>query len=95
MYSLAYGTIPIVRSVGGLKDTVIDHRFGEHATGFVFNDPTPQALLECVRRALLFYHEYPQALLSMRQRGMQRRFTWEDAANHYVEVYASANTSRV
>ncbi|MEW9797894.1 glycogen synthase GlgA [Alteromonas sp. CYL-A6] len=87
MYSLAYGTIPIVRAVGGLKDTVIDQQHGEHATGFVFSDPTPDALLACIRRALLFYHEHPAQYRRMQETGMRTRFTWPEAAKHYARLY--------
>ena len=56
MYSLAYGTLPIVRAVGGLKDTVTDYDSNQaEATGFVFYDPEPHDLLNILRRALLLY----------------------------------------
>lgn len=88
MYSLAYGTVPIVRSVGGLKDTVFDPLDGsDSATGFVFDDPTPAALLACIRRALLFYYEHPDRFRAMQQRGMRTRFTWKAAADHYIQLY--------
>lgn len=89
MYSLAYGTIPVVRAVGGLKDTVIDQSGGDIATGFVFDDPTPSALLACIRRALLFYYEHPVKFREMQQRGMATRFTWEQAAEEYISLYQS------
>ncbi|GGW83982.1 glycogen synthase GlgA [Alteromonas halophila] len=89
MYSLAYGTVPIVRGVGGLKDTVIDYQHQDRATGFVFDDPTPEALLNCIRRALLFYHEHPQQFKAMQLRGMHTRFTWKDAATHYGALYSA------
>ena len=90
MYSLAYGTLPIVRAVGGLKDTVLDlHEVPGMATGFVFDHPDSSALLNCVRRALLFYHEAPDELETMRKRAMQTRFTWDDAASNYVALYQS------
>ena len=87
MYSLAYGTIPVVRGVGGLKDTVIDQRQDESATGFVFDDPTSSALLACIRRALLFYYEHPLKFREMQQRGMATRFTWAQAAKEYIALY--------
>ena len=77
MYSLAYGTIPIVRAVGGLKDTVVDNRHSE------------DALLACIRRALLFYYEHPVKFREMQQRGMNTRFTWERAAGEYIKLYES------
>lgn len=88
MYSLAYGTIPVVRAVGGLKDTVYDPiNYGDNATGFVFYEPTPDALLSCIRRALLFYYEHPERFRSMQVRGMQTRFTWQTAADEYSKLY--------
>ncbi|MCW8109821.1 glycogen synthase GlgA [Alteromonas ponticola] len=88
MYSLAYGTIPIVRAVGGLKDTVVDiSQDKEQATGFVFEEPSPQALLGCIRRALLYFYEHPAEFRQMQIRGMQTRFTWQDAAANYAALY--------
>ena len=89
MYSLAYGTLPIVRAVGGLKDTVVDQESSpDESTGFVFYPPQPQALLDCIRRALLVYHESPTAITTMQRRAMQTKFTWESAAQQYAEIYA-------
>jgi starch synthase len=88
MYSLAYGTLPIVRAVGGLKDTVIDVADDpDNATGFIFEQPSSSALLSCIQRALLFYHEAPNVLEQTQQRGMQTRFTWEAAAQGYQALY--------
>jgi starch synthase len=88
MYSLAYGTIPIVRAVGGLRDTVLDlQMLPDQATGFMFEAPDSSALLNCVRRALLFYHEYPQEFVAMQKRAMRHRFTWYDAALNYQALY--------
>jgi len=90
MYSLAYGTLPIVRSVGGLKDTVTDLAENpDSATGFVFEQPDSNALLSCIQRSLLFYHEDPKALELTQQRAMQSRFTWEVAAQDYQALYMS------
>ncbi|NMH59959.1 glycogen synthase GlgA [Alteromonas ponticola] len=88
MYSLAYGTVPIVRAVGGLKDTVVDVTQNKQtATGFVFDEPTPQALLGCIRRALLYFYEHPDEFKEMQIRGMHTRFTWQAAAKRYAELY--------
>lgn len=91
MYSLAFGTLPIVRAVGGLKDTVVD--IAEHpdeATGLMFEQPDSPALLACIERALLFYHEYPETFSSVQKRGMQTRFTWQAAAMEYEKLYHQA-----
>ena len=76
--SLAYGTIPIVRSVGGLKDTVIDYSNDSEGTGFVFDDPTPYALLSCIRE-LCWFTKMPENS-GRAASGMRTRFTWEAAA---------------
>ena len=91
MYSLAYGTLPIVRAVGGLRDTVIDLEENPMAaTGFVFHSADSSDLLNCLRRAILFYYEYPEYFKDMQKRAMQTRFTWHDAANSYVGLYEDA-----
>jgi starch synthase len=88
MYSLAYGTLPIVRAVGGLRDTVIDiHESDTQSTGVVFHDPTSEALLACLRRALLFYHESPDIYTEVQTRGMLTRFTWQEATGKYERLY--------
>ena len=88
MYSLAYGTLPIVRAVGGLKDTVIDLEADPaNANGFVFNRPDSEELLNCVRKALLFYHEYKQTFDFIRKRAMQTRFNWHESAMEYEALY--------
>jgi starch synthase len=86
MYSLAYGTTPIVRGVGGLKDTVVDIDEPQ-GTGFIFRQPTPQALLSVIRKALLVRLEDNKKLQAVIKRGMQKRFTWKEAADKYVDVY--------
>lgn len=88
MYSLAYGTLPVVRSVGGLADSVIDAS-AENSDGFVFSEPSSVALLSCLRRVLLLNKEQPKLLSDMRERAMQKRFTWERAAQEYERVYNS------
>jgi starch synthase len=86
MYSLAYGTLPIVRHVGGLADTVIDIN-KPNANGFSFTEPSPAILLSTIRKALLTYHESPARIKEMVKLGMQTKFTWETAAKRYEQVY--------
>ncbi|MFT7504642.1 MAG: starch synthase, partial [Gammaproteobacteria bacterium] len=88
MYSLAYGTLPIVRHVGGLADTVIDISL-PNANGFSFADPSALNLLSTIRNALLRYQESPAKIKQMVQLGMQTRFTWATAAKLYEQVYQS------
>ncbi len=91
IYSMAYGSLPIVREVGGLKDTVFDiDKNPQRATGFTFTDPTAEALLICVQRALLFYLQSPGSFLNIQQRAMHQNFSWEESALGYVKMYQSA-----
>ena len=81
MYSLRYGTPPVVHATGGLRDTVDDG-----VTGFVFDQPTAHALWLAVDRALTTYADKP-AWKKMMQAGMQRDFSWEHSAQAYAALY--------
>jgi starch synthase len=90
MYSLRYGTVPIVRATGGLYDTVqdVDPATGE-GTGFTFDEYSPVALLATLRRALDMYQD--RALWRRIQTaGMQRDFSWDGSARKYAAAYESA-----
>ncbi|MAT64318.1 MAG: glycogen synthase GlgA [Gammaproteobacteria bacterium] len=97
LYSLRYGTLPVVRRTGGLADTVIDAdataRAAGTATGFVFTEATPQALAEALRRAL---HLYPQtqAWKHLVQTAMRQDFSWKRSAGQYLELYETALAGR-
>jgi len=85
IYSLRYGTVPLVRLTGGLKDTVRDLTDNE-ATGIGFSEPTVQALLEALDRALALYREAVR-YKKVQQRGMQQRFGWAESAVQYQVLY--------
>ena len=90
MYSLNYGTVPVVRKTGGLADTVID--IDENPTqgnGFVFGDYSPAALLFTLRRALDRYPD-PSLWRKMMLRGMRADFSWKRSAQKYLELYQKA-----
>lgn len=88
MYSLAYGTIPIVRAVGGLKDTVSDMRISpNNPTGFVFENPSKDDLLHCIRRALLCYQESAEKFKFIQRNGMLTQFSWQTAAQQYLDLF--------
>jgi starch synthase len=93
IYSLRYGTLPIVRRTGGLADTVVDANpdsmAAGAATGFVFDQPSPEALLEAVRRALALYAD-PGAWRGMMLTAMAQDFSWERSAAEYVALYEIA-----
>jgi starch synthase len=90
MYSLRYGTVPIVRATGGLFDTVhdVDARSGR-GTGFTFADYSPVALLDALGRALEMFENRP-AWRRIQRAGMQKDFSWDASAVDYVKVYERA-----
>lgn len=93
MYSLRYGTIPVVRRTGGLADSVVDadsaNRRAGTATGFVFDRATPEALYHAIERALLLYENAP-AWLNLMCTGMRQDFSWERSASQYRALYTEA-----
>ncbi len=94
MYSLNYGTVPIVRKTGGLADTVNDyHEFHQQGNGFSFGDFTPYALYTSIQRALtLFYQK--EEWMRVVERGMTEDFSWQKSARRYIEVYKKAKSKR-
>lgn len=90
MYSLVYGTLPVVHRTGGLADTVIDAdddtlRNGT-ANGFVINQPTPQALLDKIQFALALYEDR-NTWRRMRRAAMQCDFSWRKSAQEYLRIF--------
>jgi len=86
MYSLRYGTVPIVRAVGGLDDTVEDYDGWNRGTGFKFRDYTSSALLLAARRALET-HRDRRAWRGLVARGMAQDFSWDRSAATYEDLY--------
>jgi starch synthase len=94
MYSLKYGTAPIVRRTGGLADTVedFDPASGQ-GTGFVFENFEGQALLDAVTQALQVW-AVPKAWSRLVQNGMARDFSWERQGREYESLYESMRRAR-
>ncbi|HVZ33909.1 MAG TPA: glycosyltransferase, partial [Polyangiaceae bacterium] len=91
MYSLRYGTVPIVRSTGGLADTVENYdEWRGTGTGFRFDDLTPEALANTLGWALSTYYDRPQHFLALQKNGMQQDNSWERAAAAYEGLYLEA-----
>ncbi|MAF24796.1 hypothetical protein CL634_04390 [bacterium] len=90
LISLRYGSIPIVRAIGGLADTVIDYnpRKGQ-GNGFVFKGYTPSYLLIAITRALETYHR-PKEWEKLVTKGMSQSYSWEIPAKKYVALYRRA-----
>lgn len=87
MYSLRFGTPPIVCATGGLDDSVVDAREDEStATGIKFHDSSVSAVAAAMRKALALYAA-PEALAHYRRNGMQADFGWRRTVKSYVELY--------
>jgi starch synthase len=87
MNALRYGTVPVVRKTGGLADTVIDYDPGTgRGTGFLFEEYSAQALVDCLLRALEVFGDV-KAWKRLVRNGMTQDFSWERSAKEYVQVY--------
>lgn len=93
MYSLRYGTLPIVRKVGGLADSVVDTNVetleNSKATGFVFDEYDSTALAETIERAIDLYRQ-PDDWRGVMKNGMSLDWSWENSAGNYIDVYRRA-----
>lgn len=81
MYSLRYGTVPVVHATGGLDDTI------EEGTGFKFRPYSGDAMLGALRAALTTYWTEPERWVSMMREGMRKDFSWRSSAERYLDVY--------
>jgi starch synthase len=91
MFSLRYGTLPIVRAVGGLNDTV--ENFNERTlegTGFKFHDLTADSLFNTVGWAIYTFNNRKDAIQILIRRAMGVRFTWDAAADQYEKLFFNA-----
>jgi starch synthase len=92
MYGLRYGTLPIVRNIGGMADSVVNATAetvqNGTATGFSFDGPTKEEFEACVRRALGFYRQ-PIVWRKMQASAMAQDFGWQRSAGEYARLYHS------
>ena len=97
LYGLRYGSLPVVRRVGGLADTVVDASEAalrdDRATGFAFDAATPAALGQALARALHLYRD-PAAWQRTMRRAMAADFSWQAAAAAYLRLYDEAIAAR-
>jgi starch synthase len=93
MYSLRYGTPPIVRETGGLADTVVPANRGKakpgEANGFMFGPPETAALREAIVRAIAAWRT-PEAWRVLQQAGMKADFSWRRSAQRYLDLFRDA-----
>ncbi len=92
LYAMRYGTLPVVRSTGGLCDTVVEASDGSlnrrPATGFTFESANGADMLRCLERALALYRQ-PLAWRKVQRQAMAQDFGWEDPARRYLALYQS------
>lgn len=97
LYSLAYGTVPVVRATGGLADTVVDatpqNLANGTATGFAFREATASGLRHALGRALALWPEKP-AWTRLMTTGMRTDWSWTRSARAYVQLYAEIQRRR-
>lgn len=90
LYSLRYGTVPIVHATGGLEDTIeaisADGRTG---TGFKYQPYTVEALVGATKQAVDLYRTQPAAWANLQKRGMAQDYSWDSSAQAYLSLYAS------
>lgn len=88
MISLRYGTIPIVRETGGLRDTVLSYNeFTGEGNGFTFFNYNAHDFLHTVQRALVYYRNEPDIWQMLIERGMASDFSWHRSADDYITLY--------
>jgi starch synthase len=92
MIAMRYGCLPLVRSTGGLKDTVRDAEW-PGGTGFVFDAATPEALAQALVRAMSLF-ALPRRWRALQLRAMKMEFGWANSARHYMRVYRHAVRAR-
>ena len=95
MYAMRYGALPVTRPVGGVADTVvdIDAAHPTAGTGFLFADPTPEALSSCLRRAGVLFR-MPLVWQALQRTAMRRDFGWDASARRYLALYRDLIPSR-
>ena len=91
LIALRYGTVPIVRAVGGLADTVVDRDHAEmpyeHRNGYVFNNTDFPAVESAMDRAIGLWYEFPKEFRRLLSNGMVYDYSWNHPARHYLSIY--------
>lgn len=94
LYSLRYGTVPVVHRTGGLADTVVDATIANFrkgkATGFVFKHPDGHGLWYAINQAKELWRHDPAAWEQLAVTGMRRDFSWQSSAQNYLRLYQEA-----
>jgi starch synthase len=91
LIAMRYGTIPVVRDVGGLGDTVFDkdhsHRALHERNGYIFRDYNNQGLESALGRAIACYYSYPEHFRELMKNAMRYDYSWNHPGGHYLNIY--------
>lgn len=91
LYAMRYGSIPVARATGGIKDTVIDLKDpARKGTGLLFFEPTGEGVASACRRAIELWKNSPSTVTALRAEGMEKLFSWTQTAGQYEAAYAEA-----
>lgn len=88
MIAMRYGTVPVARATGGLRDTITDYEESSQSTGFLFQKASPDAMAKAIRRALKVYPD-KRRWTPLQKRGMKQDFSWQNSAVKYLDIYHS------
>ncbi len=95
MIAMRYGTVPIVRETGGLRDTVLSYNeFNDEGNGFTFFNYNAHDMLHTIERASGYYRSHPDIWKKLQKRGMSGDYSWNHSAAEYVKLYQSLFSER-
>ena len=88
MIAMRYGTVPIVRETGGLRDTVLSYNdFSGEGNGFTFFNYNAHDMLHTIERAVDYYRNQPEIWKKLQHRGMTGDYSWTHSAGEYMKLY--------
>ena len=91
MIAQKYGTVPVVRAIGGLAETVVDRDYSEYPdserTGYVFHQPDERGLESALGRALGLWYHHPDAFRQLMVNGMRHDYSWQHPGQDYINIY--------
>ena len=90
MIAMRYGSVPIVRETGGLRDTVLSYNeFNGEGNGFTFFNYNAHDMLHTIERASDYYRNHPDVWKKLQERGMNGDYSWNHSAREYIKLYQS------
>jgi starch synthase len=88
MISMRFGTVPVVRETGGLKDTVLPYnKYTGEGRGFTFSNINASDMVWVLREAVDLYHNDKKAWRNLQKAGMTADFSWSQSAKQYLDIY--------